>query len=105
MDLAQFLAVCRGRDEPFDRAAVAQAAQMSQIKVASRGEQLDSPGRTEFDAYRAQAAQLPFIYLGYWIRASRKMSYKTKFKPLELLEFGKWRPLTPAEMGEEDAAE
>ena len=31
-----------------------------------------------------QAAELnmPYLYLGYWIQESRKMSYKTNFQPL-----------------------
>ena len=33
---------------------------------------------------------LPALYLGYWIRNCRKMSYKTKFRPIELLVNGKW---------------
>ena len=36
---------------------------------------------------------LPYLYLGYWIRASRKMAYKAKFQPLEGLIHGVWRPL------------
>jgi len=42
-----------------------------------------------------QAKQLgmPYIYLGYWIRESPKMSYKTNFKPLEALRQGNWEAL------------
>jgi leucyl-tRNA---protein transferase len=36
---------------------------------------------------------LPYLYLGYWIRASRKMAYKAKFQPLEGLTGGVWQPL------------
>ncbi len=36
---------------------------------------------------------LPYLYLGYWIRASRKMAYKAKFGPLEGLTGGVWQPL------------
>ena len=33
---------------------------------------------------------LAYIYLGYWIQASRKMAYKINFQPLEALRQGKW---------------
>ncbi|MCQ9617097.1 arginyltransferase [Paenalcaligenes niemegkensis] len=33
---------------------------------------------------------LPWLYLGYWIEESRKMAYKTRFIPYQLLERGKW---------------
>jgi len=36
---------------------------------------------------------LPYLYLGYWIRGSRKMAYKANFRPLEGLQFGEWRTL------------
>lgn len=40
-----------------------------------------------------QAADLgmPYLYLGYWIQESRKMSYKTNFQPLQGLYNGAWR--------------
>ncbi|CAG0991894.1 partial Aspartate/glutamate leucyltransferase, partial [Rhodocyclaceae bacterium] len=37
---------------------------------------------------------LPYLYVGYWIRDSRKMSYKAKFKPQEVLRHGQWQELT-----------
>lgn len=40
---------------------------------------------------------LPYLYLGYWIRASRKMAYKSNFHPLEGLLDGVWRPLEVAD--------
>jgi arginine-tRNA-protein transferase len=36
---------------------------------------------------------LPYLYLGYWIEESRKMSYKTNFKPLQALSNGIWQDL------------
>ena len=38
---------------------------------------------------------LPHLYLGYWIRESPKMSYKSKFEPVELLRDGQWLPGLP----------
>lgn len=33
---------------------------------------------------------LPWLYLGYWIRESRKMAYKSRFKPHQILRDGVW---------------
>lgn len=34
---------------------------------------------------------LPHTYLGYWIKDSDKMNYKSRFKPLEILDGSQWR--------------
>jgi len=41
----------------------------------------------------AQRRNLPYVYLGYWIEASRKMAYKADFRPAEALRCDGWRRL------------
>ncbi|MFH1604726.1 MAG: arginyltransferase [Pseudomonadota bacterium] len=36
---------------------------------------------------------LPYLYLGYWIRNSKKMAYKANFRPIEGRIEGEWRRL------------
>ena len=47
---------------------------------------------------RARAMGLPHVYLGYWVRESRKMAYKVRFQPSEILVGGVWRVSSAAEM-------
>jgi len=35
--------------------------------------------------------KLDYVYLGYWIKESKKMNYKTNFKPFELFLNNEWR--------------
>lgn len=42
---------------------------------------------------QCQHLGLARLYLGYWIRHSRKMAYKAGFRPLEALRQGVWEPL------------
>jgi arginyl-tRNA--protein-N-Asp/Glu arginylyltransferase len=42
---------------------------------------------------RCRALELAHAYLGYWIAASRKMSYKARFQPLEALGDDGWRDM------------
>jgi len=35
--------------------------------------------------------QLPYLFLGYWIKNCPKMQYKSDFRPLELLVEGNWK--------------
>jgi len=43
---------------------------------------------------QAKALGLPHVYLGYWVRGSRKMDYKARFSPLEVLDPNGWRLLS-----------
>jgi len=40
----------------------------------------------------ARLRGLGHVYLGYWIKASPKMAYKARFRPLEILGPQGWRP-------------
>jgi len=41
----------------------------------------------------AAELELPYVYLGYWVRGSGKMGYKADFQPLEVFDGEGWRPL------------
>ncbi len=46
----------------------------------------------------AQELGLPYVYLGYWVRGSDKMGYKSDFMPFETYEGDEWRPITKDEV-------
>ncbi len=47
----------------------------------------------------AREANLPYVYLGYWVPGSDKMDYKSRYRPLEIFYDGAWTLLTdPAEL-------
>ena len=39
---------------------------------------------------KAKALNLPFVYLGYWIKNCHKMNYKSEYRPLEMLINQQW---------------
>ena len=56
--------------------------------------------RTQFGVYNVlwqielcRKLELDYVYLGYWIAESRKMSYKTQYQPAQGLVNGEWIPL------------
>ncbi len=42
----------------------------------------------------ARAGGMPHVYLGYWVRGSQKMAYKSRFKPMEALTREGWELLS-----------
>ena len=46
---------------------------------------------------QARLAELPYVYLGYWVPGSPKMDYKARFRPIELLRPSGWTRLDDAQ--------
>lgn len=43
-----------------------------------------------WQVHAARERQLPYLYLGYWIKNCEKMRYKTDYRPIELLAEKRW---------------
>jgi len=56
-------------------------------------EEARSPGRFAilWQVEHCRTRQLPYVYLGYWIRNCRKMAYKADYQPLEVLVGNQWQ--------------
>jgi arginine-tRNA-protein transferase len=46
---------------------------------------------------RAAEAELPYVYLGYWVDGSQRMQYKIRYRPLERLGPAGWQRFSAAE--------
>ncbi|MCW6531115.1 arginyltransferase [Sphingomonas sp. MMSM20] len=46
---------------------------------------------------RACTAGLPYVYLGYWVKGSPRMEYKTRYRPMEMLGPRGWAVLPEEE--------
>ena len=44
---------------------------------------------------RARAAGLDYVYLGYWVKGSNRMAYKTRYRPIEVLGPNGWQSFNP----------
>jgi arginine-tRNA-protein transferase len=53
---------------------------------------------------RARDAGLPYLYLGYWVKGSARMAYKTRYRPLEVLGPAGWRQLRDEDVVEAASA-
>ncbi len=46
---------------------------------------------------RARNAGLAYVYMGYWVKGSERMAYKTRYRPMEVLGPNGWSRLAPDE--------
>jgi arginine-tRNA-protein transferase len=44
---------------------------------------------------RAREAGLDYVYLGYWVKGSDRMAYKTRYRPIEVLGPSGWQAFDP----------
>ena len=49
---------------------------------------------------RARDTGLPYVYLGYWVKGSPRMTYKTRYRPMEVLGPEGWRLLDEAALAD-----
>jgi arginine-tRNA-protein transferase len=72
-----------------------QADGLSMIYSFFAADDADRPGLGNFvimdHILRAREANLPYVYLGYWVKGSPRMAYKTRYRPIEVLGPAGWR--------------
>jgi len=47
---------------------------------------------------RSRSVGLPYVYLGYWVKGSERMAYKTRYRPIEVLGPSGWSLLVDEDM-------
>lgn len=71
-----------------------QADGLSMIYSFFQADESERPGLGNFiimdHILRARAAKLPYVYLGYWVKGSERMAYKTRYRPIEVLGPNGW---------------
>jgi arginyl-tRNA--protein-N-Asp/Glu arginylyltransferase len=74
-----------------------QADGLSMIYSFFAADEAERPGLGNYvimdHILRARDAGLPYVYLGYWVKGSPRMAYKTKYRPIEVLGPAGWRRL------------
>ena len=78
---------------PCLRGLRAQGAPVREILIVDSG----STDGTRALVEQAAAEGMDHVYLGFWIRESRKMAYKSRFRPIEALTPSGWTRLDEAE--------
>ena len=87
------------------------AAQEGQEGVGPRGTDPGHPRRSLGShiildhVVQARLAELPYVYLGYWVKGSEKMDYKVRFEPIELLRPEGWTLMSARDRAPALAAE
>lgn len=52
---------------------------------------------------RTKKLGLPYLYLGYWVKGSRKMDYKIRYQPQEHLQSKGWARFQPSDAARPDS--
>ena len=61
-------------------------------------------GEFTMNIERAAQANLPYVYLGYWVDGSPRMQYKVRYRPLERLTREGWERMPESEQSQLIAA-